>query len=194
VVILAADSYLDQETLHWLNDNNRLPGSAVRAACPPGEAAVALAVSSEPPARIPGVAPASAMLRGIGVAHEPMIDVPEGVLGVGLTKALRLAAAGMRLPDEAVDDLYGDINGERPRTEDWGFSLLRFPELVRENSNHQLTVGCMGDVGAATGALGCMLAACAWSRGYATGPRALVWAGSDSGLRAAVIVEHGEHR
>jgi 3-oxoacyl-[acyl-carrier-protein] synthase-1 len=192
VIILAADSYLDQETLHWLNDNNRLPGSAVRAACPPGEAAVALALASAPPARVPGGKRMMVLLRGVGTAHEPKIDSPEGPLGEGLTQAMRMAAAGIRLPDEAVDDLYGDINGERLRTEDWGFSLLRFPELARPDSDHHLVVDCMGDVGAVTGALGCVLAARALDRGYAAGPRALIWAGSDSGLRAAAIVQKGD--
>ena len=102
-----------------------------------------------------------------------------------------MAAAGLRLPDEAVDDLYGDVNGERSRTEDWGFACLRFPELYRMDSEHHLVVSAMGDVGAATGALGCLLAARGWERGYATGPRALIWAGSDSGLRAAAVLQKG---
>jgi 3-oxoacyl-[acyl-carrier-protein] synthase-1 len=28
-----------------------------------------------------------------------------------------------------------------------------------------------------------------WARGYALGPRALVWAGSEGGLRGAVVLE-----
>lgn len=193
VVVLAADSYLDQETLHWLNDNNRLPGSAVRGACPPGEAAVALALSSAPPPRVPGASRMMVLLRGIGTAQEARLDTPEGMLGEGLTQALRMAAADLRLPDESVDDLYGDVNGERSRTEDWGFACLRFPELYRMDSEHHLVVSSMGDVGAATGALGCLLAARSWERGYATGPRALIWAGSDSGLRAAAVLQKGDH-
>jgi len=170
-----------------------LPGSAVRSACPPGEAAVALALSSSPPSRSLGPKRMMVLLRGVGTANEPRLDTPEGLLGEGLAEALRTAAAGLRLPDESVDDLYGDINGERPRTDDWGFALLRFPELTRIDSDHHLVVGSMGDVGAATGALGCLLAARAWERGYAHGPRALIWGGSDGGLRAAAILQKGDH-
>ena len=192
VVILAVDSYLDPETLRWLDDNDRLIGSAVRGAFPPGEAGVALALASDPP-RLGSAGPGGAALvrvRGLGVATEARSrDSDEGVLGEGLTRALRLATADLRLPAEAVDDLYGDINGERHRTDDWVFSCLRFPGVARRTSDYRLFTDCVGDVGAATGALGCVLAVRAWDREYAAGPRALIWAGSDGGLRAAAVLQ-----
>jgi len=193
VVILAVDSYLDPETLRWLDDDNRLPGSAVRGACPPGEAGVAIALASVPPPRGAGGGPSLVLVRGVGFATEPRgRDSDEGVLGEGLTQALRSAAADLRMPEEAIDDLYNDINGERHRTDDWVFSQMRFPGLARRACDYQLVADCVGDVGAATGALACVLAVRAWDRGYAAGPRALIWAGSDSGLRAAVVLQKGD--
>jgi 3-oxoacyl-[acyl-carrier-protein] synthase-1 len=189
VVILAADSYLDPETLRWLDADRRLRGSVVRGAFSPGEAAVALALVGAP-SRLPKTR-ALAVVGGIGVALERRTNNDAGVLGEGLTEALRRAAAGLRLPEEAVDDLYGDINGERPRSDDWGFSQLRFPGLARRPTDYRLFSDLCGDVGAATGALGCVLAVRAWERRYSAGPRALVWAGSDAGLRAAVILRAG---
>jgi 3-oxoacyl-[acyl-carrier-protein] synthase I len=189
VIVLAADSYLDKETLRWLDDDDRLPGSGVAGGFPPGEAAAALVVTSRPPPRQGDVA----LLRGVGGATEPRgRESDEGTLGEGLTQALRSAAANLRLPDEAVDDLYGDINGERHRSDDWAFTCLRFPQLARRLSDYRLCTDCVGDVGAATGALGCVLAVRAWRRGYATGPRALVWAGSDGGLRGAAVLQKGD--
>ncbi len=189
VVILAVDSYLDPDTTRWLDAAGRLPGSVVRGAFPPGEAAAALALAGDP--MQPGTDPGStAFVRGIGVATERRSrDSDEGLLGEGLTQALRAAVADLRLPDEAVDDLYGDINGERHRTDDWVFSMLRFPRVARRATDFRLSVDCIGDVGAATGPLACVLAVRAWARGYASGPRALIWAGSDSGLRAAVVLQ-----
>jgi 3-oxoacyl-[acyl-carrier-protein] synthase-1 len=187
VVILAVDSYLDAETLRWLDDDDRLAGSAVRSAFIPGEAGVALALTGTPP---PRGARSNVLVRGVGVATEPRgRDSDEGTLGEGLTQALRSATASLRLPEEAVDDLYGDINGERHRTDDWVFTCLRFPGFARRTSDYQLHTDCVGDVGAATGALACVLAVRAWDRGYASGSRALIWAGSDSGLRAAAVLE-----
>jgi 3-oxoacyl-[acyl-carrier-protein] synthase-1 len=94
----------------------------------------------------------------------------------------------LRLPAEAVDDVYGDINGERYRTDEWGFAVLRTNHALRSVQS-EVPTQCWGDVGAASGALGCMLAVRAWARGYAKGTRALVWAGSDGGLRSAVVLE-----
>jgi 3-oxoacyl-[acyl-carrier-protein] synthase-1 len=190
VVVLAVDSYLDPETLRWLDASRRLRGSVVRGAFSPGEASAALALVASPP-RHPQPR-GMAIVSGIGVASERRSNDDEGVLGEGLTEALRRAAAGLHLPDEAVDDLYGDINGERQRSDDWGFSQLRFPGLARRPTDYHLFTDLCGDVGAATGALSCVLAVRAWERGYSAGPRALVWAGSDTGLRAAAILRQGE--
>jgi len=190
VVILAVDSYLDAQTLRWLDDDDRLSGSAVRGAFIPGEAGVALALAATPP---PSGLRSHVLVRGVGVATEARgSDSDTGTLGEGLTEALRSATVTLRLPEEAVDDLYGDINGERQRTDDWVFSCLRFPGVARRSSDYQLHTDCVGDVGSATGALACLLAVRAWERGYASGPRALIWAGSDGGLRAAAVLEAGD--
>jgi 3-oxoacyl-[acyl-carrier-protein] synthase I len=113
----------------------------------------------------------------------------EGLLGEGLAQALRAASAGLRLPDEAVDDLYDDINGEPHRADDFAFSLLRFPGFARRPNLYTCTGDCVGDVGTASAASGCVLAVRSWERKYASGPRALIWAGSDGGLRAAAVLQ-----
>jgi len=191
-IILGVDSYLDPETLRWLDDDGRLTGTAVRGAFPPGEAAAALALASVPSQGGAGRC-LPVLVRGVGVAKESLSrDSDVGVLGEGLTLALREATANLQLPEEAVDDLYGDINGERHRTDDWVFSQLRFPGFARRASDYQLLSSSIGDVGAATGALACVLAVRAWERGYAAGPRALIWAGSDGGLRAAAVLQRGD--
>ncbi|MGH1343373.1 MAG: hypothetical protein ACRBN8_17575, partial [Nannocystales bacterium] len=45
-----------------------------------------------------------------------------------------------------------------------------------------------GDIGAATSILNCIAAIHAWDRGYAKGPAAMVWGGSESGARAALVL------
>jgi 3-oxoacyl-[acyl-carrier-protein] synthase-1 len=188
VVVLAADSYLEPDTLRWLDTDRRLPGEGMRGGFLPGEAGAALAFA--PTAQPWSWLASLAMVRslGVGVERRTRNDV-EGSLGEGLTEALRQATAGLQLPDEAADDLYGDINGERLRNEDWAFSVQRLPLIARRATDFRLSVDACGDVGAATGALGCVLAVRAWARAYASGPRALVWAGSDGGLRAVAVLE-----
>jgi 3-oxoacyl-[acyl-carrier-protein] synthase-1 len=98
-----------------------------------------------------------------------------------MTQAVQGAVAGLDLPREGVDDLYTDINGERYRSEEWGFVALRAPSAWRSAGYKA--------VGAAFGALGGVLSVRAFARGYARGSRALVMAGSDGGLRGAMLLQ-----
>ena len=116
-----------------------------------------------------------------------MIAAGEDPLGEGLSQAISraLASASPRL----VDDVYCDLNGERYRSEEWGFCVLRVQEHLRFGGEWLAATDCWGDMGAASGVLSCVLAVRAWARGYARGPRALLWGSSDHGLRAALLLE-----
>lgn len=89
---------------------------------------------------------------------------------------------------ERVSDLYCDINDERVRTTDLGFALLRVGERFVDASSYTTSVGQIGDVGAATAPLNCVLAARAWARRYARGPLAIILGASWGGLRGAVVL------
>jgi 3-oxoacyl-[acyl-carrier-protein] synthase-1 len=191
-VVGGVDSYFDPATLRWLESNRRLLRNGIRGGFAPGEAAgmVAMASGGECARRR---VPSLARLRGIAVAREPRkIDSDEGLLGEGLTEVVARVTEGLRLPDESIDDLYCDINGERHRTEEWGFTALRLPHAFKDAAAYQSGAGSWGDVGAASAALSCVLAVQAWRRQYAGGPRALVWGSSPLGLRGAVVLEQGE--
>jgi 3-oxoacyl-[acyl-carrier-protein] synthase-1 len=192
VVIIAADSYLAADTLDWLEEDRRLHRADIRSGFTPGEAAVGLALMPEADRRSAGL-PALARVRATGQAQEHRSRKSEaGLLGEGLAEALRHIIAEVRLPKERADGLYGDINGERHRSEDWGFALLRCPELVRDGSAYLTPASAFGDIGAATGVMSALLATQAWARGYAAGEGALIWSGSDGGLRAAALLQRGE--
>jgi 3-oxoacyl-[acyl-carrier-protein] synthase-1 len=185
------DSYLHSETLRWLESERRLSRTGVRTGFAPGEGAVMIALTAGRRS-LGSRLPALAYVREVGYAQEPRaLDSQEGTLGEGLTAAVRSIARAMR-PGEQVSDVYGDINGERHRTEDWGFTLLRLPQLFRDGSQFLTTVPQCGDLGAASALLHVVLAARSWQRGYAKGPRALVWAGSWGGSRGAVLLEQVE--
>jgi 3-oxoacyl-[acyl-carrier-protein] synthase I len=190
-LVVGVDSYLGYGTTRWLLDERRLAHKGVRSGLAPGEGAGAVALSND---RLRGHLglPSLARLLGVATALEtghPGAD--EGLLGHGLTEVVRRACAAD--PDRApIDGLYGDINGERHRSDDWGFAALREGARFRDPSDHQSAVGEWGDVGAATGALGCVLAAEAWRHDKARGPRALVWGGSWGGLRGAALLAGGD--
>lgn len=187
-LVCGAESYLEEETLDWLEDHVRLTSKGVRSGFTPGEAAGAVLLASAD--ALPRTSmPAMAIVRGAGTSVEPRtILTGEDSFGEGLSRAIDQACSNLRLPDEAVDAVWCDINGERYRTEEWGFALLRSQRGIK-TTDYELMTGSWGDIGAATGTLQCVMAVQSWRRGYAAGPRAMVCAGSDGGLRGAVVLE-----
>ncbi|WP_342377713.1 hypothetical protein NVS55_00330 [Myxococcus stipitatus] len=130
-----------------------------------------------------------AIVRGACTARERLLrDSDTGSFGVGMTQAVQGAVVGLDSPREGIDAVYSDINGERYRSEEWGFVALRTPS-VWKRSGYKAASDSWGDVGAASGVLGAILAVQAFARGYTQGPRALVMAGSDSGLRGAMLLQ-----
>jgi 3-oxoacyl-[acyl-carrier-protein] synthase-1 len=189
VVVGGADSYLDAPTIEWLDRHRRLARANVRGGFSPGEGAAFVAVATmETCARLGW--DSMARIRGIACAQErrdPMSDA--GLLGEALTEAVLAATSDLTAPRELITDIYGDINGERVRTADWGYTVLRTSALFRDPTDYVSTAGQCGDVGAATAGFGCVLATAAWKCDRASGSRALVWAGSWNGLRGVAVLE-----
>ena len=186
------DSYLEADALDWLEADRRLAREGVRGGFSPGEGAAAFVVAGTQGAarlRLKSLA----RVRSVATGQEPRsIDSDEGLLGEGLTDVVRRAAEGLRLPDERVDDIYCDINGERHRTDEWGFTILRAWQVFRDGTTYTTNVGHWGDLGAASAAVNCVLMIQAWRRRYASGPKAMIWGSSPEGLRAAAIFETEE--
>jgi 3-oxoacyl-[acyl-carrier-protein] synthase-1 len=133
-------------------------------------------------------APRLAAVGGAATAEEKQLRGSEaGSSGAALAQAVRGAMAGVALPAQAADAVYIDINGERYRSEEWGFVALKAPEAFK-SLQYRAPSDCWGDVGAAFGALGAILAVRSYARAYARGPRTLILAGSDGGLRGAMLL------
>lgn len=187
-LILGVESYHHPETLLWLEAEQRLALEGIPNGFTPGEAAAGLVLTTQAIRSAWGL-PCSAMVAGAGIAHESLLRISEtGSFGVGMHDAVTRAASGLSLPHEAADTVYCDINGERYRSEEWGFFALRGFQAIR-SLDYLAPCDCWGDVGAAFGPLAAILAAQAVLRGYAAGPRTLVMAGSESGLRGAVFLQ-----
>jgi 3-oxoacyl-[acyl-carrier-protein] synthase-1 len=195
-LVIGVDSYHHPDTFEWLERQRLLAGGDVRSGFFPGEAAAGLAFA-HPRLRQRLGLPALAVLTGIGTASESRgRDSETGSFGEGMGTALGRALAGRRFPDEATDAVYLDINGERYRSEEWGFVAMRHSYAVR-TLDYTAPADSWGDVGAASVPLLAILAARSWARGYAEGPRAVVMCGSFGGLRGAVALEQpgvGERR
>jgi hypothetical protein len=81
------------------------------------------------------------------------------------------------------------VSGESYRAQEWGLAILRTSQWLRDPAGYIAPADRWGDLGAATGTALAMLPIAAWQRGYAEGPLALLFAGSDAGRRAAVVLE-----
>lgn len=190
VVMLGVDSMVQGEVLIELENQKRI-GSEVRHALFPGEGAGVLVLAPESVCgrmRLPVLA----RVLGIGIAVESLLRGSEtGSFGEGMTAAVLGATDGLRLPNEAVDRVYADLNGERYRSEEWGFVGLRAAERFRE-FEYEAPADRWGDVGAASGALAGVLAVAGWVRGYESGERVMVMTGSDGGTRGCFLLVAGD--
>lgn len=191
VIAGGVDSYLETSTVNWLDAELRLARPGVRSGFPPGEGVALIALAGSAICNRLKLQ-SLAHIRGVACAQEhrdPKSDT--GLLGEALAEAVLEATRNLGLPQELITDTYGDINGELARSHDWGFALIRTAACFRDGTDYVSFAGQCGDVGAATAALGCVLATEAWRFDCASGPRALVWAGSWGGLRGAVVLEQG---
>jgi 3-oxoacyl-[acyl-carrier-protein] synthase-1 len=188
-LIGGVDSHLDAIAIASLESDRRLSRAGVRGGFVPGEAAAVVVVASQAGYTRLGLRPL-AHIRGVATGLEPrLIDSDEGLLGEGLTDVIKRASQNLRLPEERVENIYCDINGERHRTDEWAFTVMRAWNLFRDGTCYTTNVGSWGDIGAASAAVSCVLAVEGWRRRYAEGRRSLVWASSVEGLRGAVILE-----
>ena len=188
-VIAGVDSYWNFDTLEWLHQNRQLSTPYHRGAFFPGEGVGAVAVAAESMVRRYQWA-SMGRVRGIGAALEPnTIKTDTVCVGEGLTACIRKAVSGFRFPGEAIDGIICDINGERYRAEEWGFALLRLPEVFVDPTRYDLPTSCWGDMGAASGPLAMAIVVKAAQKGWAKGTRYLVWNSSEGGQRAAASLE-----
>lgn len=193
VVVAGADSWLDPDTLEWLEDTGQLHGAGKRNNAwgfVPGEAAGVLVLMSLAAAIARGVRPL-AVVRAAGVGREHRLNqTGEVCLGDGLTQAFRAALAALA-DDERVSDIYCDMNGDPYRADEYGFTVSRTREGFDSPGEFVAAADCWGDVGAASGTLAIMLAVIAGEKGYAKGPHCLVWGSSNTGERGAVVLRCG---
>lgn len=183
------DSYLEPDTMDWLDANRQLAGATARSAFVPGEGAGFCLLATSAASERLGLQPLMT-LRTASVAREIRLIKSDDIsLGEGLTTVVRSIAARLTLPQEQITGVICDINGERYRGEEWGFVCLRAGACFDDPTRYWSPADVWGDLGAASGPLFAMLACEGVRRGYAPGPRTLLWASSEQGLRAAALLE-----
>jgi len=187
-LVAATDSYHDSTTLDWLDRAGLLMSAENRNGFPPGEGAGACVLANRHAARRYGF-PVLGQIAAVATSFEPKsIRGTSVCIGEALTETLKHVTSSLDLPREAITETYCDLNGERYRNEEFVYTLLRVQDAFVDAHNYTCPADCWGDVGAASGPLFLALAIIASSRGYAAGNLPLLWAGSESGYRSAVVL------
>jgi 3-oxoacyl-[acyl-carrier-protein] synthase-1 len=187
------DSYFQADTIDWLIEEDQLAMANRRTGFHPGEGAGFVLLAGERWLQSQPALRAAALVRGHQSALETALIKTDAVnQAKAMTQAIQGAARGLR-DGEAVDQTWCDLNGERYRTDEWSYVLLRSPQVFRQRhgqpTRYTTTADLWGDAGAASGALMAGLALRSWARGYAEGPFSLAFGGSEGGLRSAVVLE-----
>jgi 3-oxoacyl-[acyl-carrier-protein] synthase-1 len=189
-VVAGVDSYIEPETLEWLEASEQLHRAGSRKNAwgfIPGEGAGAALLVGHKMAACQHLAAIGSLLRS-GMALEPNRIKTETVcIGEGLTIALRGALRGLP-PGSKVTDLYCDMNGEPYRADEYGFATLRVADMYDPNLTCQTPADCLGDVGAASGLVLTSLALLGALKGYSNGSIALVFCGAEAGERSAALL------
>lgn len=188
-IVLGVDSYSDFETLQWLDNNKQLANAYNRGAFFPGEAAGAVVIA---PLKTLSRYKLESLgsIRSLALSTETKkIKTDTLCLGEGLTECVKEVVNSLRIPEQTIDGVICDINGERYRAEEWGFVILRCAEAFVDPTDYDLPAAYWGDVGAASGPLFIGLAVTAGKGNWAKGNRYMIWNSSESGQRAAALLE-----
>jgi 3-oxoacyl-[acyl-carrier-protein] synthase I len=181
------DSFLDLRLLSELDAEGRILGPQVMDGFIPGEGAAFLVLKS-------GAAVAEVvdgppvLIHGAASVLDPGHRYgSEAARGEGLANALDKLRGNLDPPLPPVATTFAGFNGESFEGKIWGVARLRHTDFFAPDMVMQHPADCIGDTGAAAGAILTAVAATALAQGVRTGP-ALVWAASDLEQRACALL------
>lgn len=182
------DSYLEAETLEWLDEYEQLHSIDNAWGFIPGEAAGFCLLSSRQAAERYRLNILGKVLVAATAREENLIKTKTVCIGQGLSETVKHILQSLPSPVAKVDQTICDMNGENYRADEFAFTIARTSERFVDAAEFQTPADCWGDVGAASGPLFITLAIAAGSKGYAKGPHTLVWTSSETGERSGALI------
>jgi len=181
------DSFLDLRRLAELDAEQRILGEQVMDGFVPGEAAAVLLLGRPGAGRRLGL-PALARVAGVGLGAEKGHRYSsEPYRGDGLDGAFQALFGALPQGLPRVETVYAGFNGEGLPAKEWGVAFLRSSARFAPELQIEHPADCLGDVGAASGAVMLGLAALGLRQGKLRGP-CLLWCTSDREPRAAALL------
>ncbi len=181
------DDMLGPEAVAELNrrdklQTNRAPGGMI-----PGEGSAFVVLERLEDSKRRRAVPL-ALVEGLGRGNEAApLDGPEPSRGEGATRAVNAALAAAATSGRIVD-VWTDLNGERNRAFEWALVETRALSALPAGWRLHLPAAIVGDLGAGSASLLLVLAAERIRSARGTRGGALVFAASDRGERAAVVL------
>jgi 3-oxoacyl-[acyl-carrier-protein] synthase-1 len=187
VLIAATDSLLQWPTLAVYQEQRRLLADGNSNGFIPGEAAGALIVAK------PSRTESNVSCIGLGFGEERApIDSEEPLRGDGLATAIKTALGEAGCGMHELDFRIADITGEQYYFKEASLAMSRTLRQRKTEFDIWHPTDCVGEIGAAIGAVALAVALAAFRKGYAPGPAAIFHSGNDAGQRAAVILRYQE--
>ena len=187
-LVVGIESYLEPETLEWLDWQDRLHSEATIWGITPAEGAGCCLVASERLADSLGLSSLPELISAGSAVEANRINTETVCIGEGLTDAFRktltVLPSGLR-----VSHTICDMNGEPYRGDEYGLTMMRTSRWFEDEGDFSTPADCWGDIGAASGPLFAALVTSAMTKRYSPGPVTFLWASSDSGLRAAAVLQ-----
>lgn len=184
-IVGGVDSLVNADDVSRLSDSGRLLERENPQGLIPGEAAAFAMVCRTD-------APRERLAEIVGIGNAAERDTVLGdrySTGHGMRDAMERACEDAGKPEPTIAFRVSDMNGERYKAWEALFATARFYRTRRRACFPVwYPASSVGDVGAATGALGVVFAADAIHNGYAPGPIGMCEAGSDDGARAACLL------
>lgn len=176
------DTLYDWTTLELLERANRLMTVANIDGVRPGEGAAFMAVA-------PADAGHGIRVLGIGTGREPSpVGSEEPCRSLGLSAALAAAVAPLRTEGRRSNCWLLDNTHEAYATQELQNVIARFGDVLGLQTDLQMPLQELGDVGAAALPLLAVLCAEAWRLGYANDNTAVITGCSQGGARGALLL------
>ena len=190
-IVGGVDSWIDLDTMAWLESRQRLKTPSSPAGFQPGEAAAFVVLESETHATARGGI-SRAFLRGLAFGQEvhlPGADDPPS--GKALAGAIHNSMRNIRFHHQLPLWVLSDHNGEPYRAQDWGTAAVHLEAAHKTQVVGPTTYPAtsFGDTGAASGAIALCMAARAFERRYASASIAAVVSAADSGDRGVLLCQ-----
>lgn len=188
-LVCGVDSYINADSLLWLEQHWRLKTADNSNGVIPGETAAAVLVRPQP------TSPTHTLVNvaGLGFAVEKVsIHSEEPFLSLGLTAAARAALGEAGLPMNEIAFRLSDATGEQYSFKEQGLTVTRLIKVPVEELPIWHCADSIGDTGAAAGVCQLVSGYHAFAKGYAPGDRALCFTSAVLGDRASLVLERRE--